>query len=129
MVRAKAVKWRRGRLPNAHVILLISDVIKDKVTTYPHAFSHISRALRLQTNPVDPDPVNALKCALNCDPLAQQVYIDLIALQHPKLACVGQHPESTRALRQQTADAHAPTWLAVRIQTHFDPQNSMTRRT
>ena len=83
------------------------------MTTYPHALPHVPGALRLQTNPIDPDAVNALKFALNGNSLAQQVGIDLIALQHPKLACIGDHPASTRALRQQTADAHAPTWLAL----------------
>lgn len=59
-------------------------------------------------DPVHPDPVDALQFAVNSDPLASEVSIDLIAIQHPKLACVGHHPMTTRSLRQQSADPHAP---------------------
>ena len=44
-------------------------------------------------NPVDPDAIEAMEFALDSDPLANQVGIDLIAIQHPKLACVGHQPK------------------------------------
>lgn len=81
------------------------------------------------TEPVDLESVNAGLDSLGHNPPVNQIVIEFISIENPKITGIGENVQAASAVIEHSAHPYPPIAAIPIHRNHLVPQNSKTFRT